>query len=104
MSRTPYSIVELDLAQVAEIDTAEVQLLVLGYQITVAVGGALRFMQIGPQRRVGTRAPEARANTRASPKPLSGLRRQSCTQPLFDQPQRKSLDIQQDENQQPSRS
>jgi len=46
--RTPYSIVELDLGQVNEIDTAGIQLLILGCKITVTVGGSLRLTNIGP--------------------------------------------------------
>jgi anti-anti-sigma factor len=46
--RSPYSIVELDLAQVREIDTAGMQLLILGCRVTVAVGSALRLTQISP--------------------------------------------------------
>lgn len=47
--RTAYSVVELDLGQVTDIDTAGVQLLILGCRITVMVGGALRLTRIGPQ-------------------------------------------------------
>jgi anti-sigma B factor antagonist len=47
--RTPYSTVELDLAQVTEIDTAGIQLLILGCKITVMTGGSLRLTNIGPQ-------------------------------------------------------
>jgi anti-anti-sigma factor len=47
--RTPYSIVELDLSQVTDIDTAGVQLLILGCKITVTVGGSLRLTNIGSQ-------------------------------------------------------
>ncbi len=49
MFRTPYCIVELDLGQVTDIDTAGAQLLLLGCKITVMVGGSLRLTNIGPQ-------------------------------------------------------
>jgi len=47
--RTAYSVIELDLGQVNEIDTSGVQLLLLGCQITVTMGGSLRLTNVGPQ-------------------------------------------------------
>jgi anti-sigma B factor antagonist len=46
--RAPYSVVELDLAEVTEIDTSGVQLLLLGCNIAMVVGGALRLTVISP--------------------------------------------------------
>ncbi len=46
--RTPYTVVELDLAEVTEIDTAGVQLLLLGCNIAMVVGGALRLTVSSP--------------------------------------------------------
>jgi anti-sigma B factor antagonist len=46
--RTPYSIIELNLRNVSEIDTAGLQLLILGCKVTVMVGGALRLTEFGP--------------------------------------------------------
>jgi len=46
--RTPYTVVELDLAEVTEIDTAGIQLLLLGCEVAMVVGGALRLTVLSP--------------------------------------------------------
>jgi len=46
--RAPYTLVELDLVQVCEIDTAGVQLLLLGCNIALMMGGALRLVNPSP--------------------------------------------------------
>jgi anti-anti-sigma factor len=42
--RKPYTITELDLSGVSELDTAGVQLLLLACRVSAAVGGALRVV------------------------------------------------------------
>ncbi len=46
--RVPYAIIELDLVQVNEIDTAGLQLLLLGCNIAMTMGGALRLVTPSP--------------------------------------------------------
>ena len=46
--RVPHTVIDLDLAQVAEIDTAGLQLLLLCCQIATTIGGALRLINPTP--------------------------------------------------------
>lgn len=46
--RAPYTVIEVDLAQVTEIDTAGLQLLLMGCDVTMAMGGALQLVRMSP--------------------------------------------------------
>lgn len=46
--RVPYTIIELDLVQVGEIDTSGLQLLLLGCNIAMTMGGSLRLISPTP--------------------------------------------------------
>lgn len=46
--RAPYTVIEVDLAQVTEIDTAGVQLLLMGCNVAMVMGGALKLVRTSP--------------------------------------------------------
>lgn len=46
--RVPYTVIEVDLVQVTEIDTAGLQLLLLGCNIAMTLGGSLRLLSPTP--------------------------------------------------------
>jgi anti-sigma B factor antagonist len=46
--RAPYTVIEVDLAQVTEIDTAGLQLLLMGCDVAMVMGGALKLVRTSP--------------------------------------------------------